>query len=113
MLWWQTTKAFMVEKKLAPPFVMDNFYLSKTSGKVNLYWSTSADTTTKYFVVQRGTDASQFKDISGQISPLPDHFSENAYHFTDNDPDQHKTFYRLAIIDKSGTKHYSATISTP
>lgn len=112
MLWWQTTKSFMVEKKIVPPFVMDSFYLSSVGDKLYLHWSTSTDTTSQYFLVEQGKDSTQFEVISQPIKTLPDHFSENLYEFTNDNPSQNKTCYRLQIVNKCGTNSYSDTIST-
>lgn len=113
MLWWQTTKSFLVNKGLVPPFVLDNFHAINSRNAVKIRWATSTDTTTNYFIVQHGADTVHFQDISGHIESIPTHYTENKYKFTDNDPIGSRTYYRLLIVDKKNNKKYSAIISNP
>lgn len=111
MPWWQTTKSFLVDKKLAPPFVLDSFKLARSGKEVEIQWSTSVDTTTGYFMVQHSEDSVSFESVSGHILPLHTPYKENNYQYTDKQPLKGKSFYRLQISDKKGNNTYSEIIS--
>lgn len=107
MSWWQVTKSFLVNKSLVAPFVLDSFKLTKAGKKVNVMWSTSTDTTTNYFVVERSDDGNHFKPVSGPMQSLHSYYTENVYQYEDKHPFKSKTYYRIQIIDKKGKITYS------
>ena len=110
--WWRCTKMFLVDKGLVPPFVLDNFTITpSTSGNMSLQWTTSSDTVSTYFVVQRSTDSIHFTSVSGQISKNGYSFSQNQYAFTDSaarPSTGNSVYYRLAITDAYNNVTYSA-----
>ncbi len=111
MLWWQATKAFMVEKSLASPFEIDKFNLNRTANSETLDWSTSIDTTTQNFFMERSIDGVNYQAISGPISPAANHYTENIYQYVDNSSAD-SIYYRLKMVNKDGSTQYSSVIST-
>ncbi len=111
MPWWQTTKSFMVDKKLSQPFVLDSFKVSSTGSNANINWSTAVDTTTYRFIVQRSTDGGyNYQNISDSIVPVTTHYTENNYQYTDiNAPTSGSLHYRLKMVNKDGSITYSGT----
>lgn len=110
MPWWQTTKNFLIDKGLVSPFVLDSLYAYQAADSIQVRWATSTDTITDYFVVQRSTDANNFKDISGHILPISTHYTENVYTSTDNNPIDGENYYRLLIVSRQGKEDFSDTV---
>lgn len=106
MLWWQATKSFMVEKSLAKPFVLDSFGVKRTGNNEALYWSTSIDTTTRKFLVQRSADGISYQTISDSISPVANHYTQNTYQFVDNYSTKADLYYRLMMVNKDASVQY-------
>ena len=109
--WWRATKAFMVDKKLSPPFVLDSFNVSSVGNNANITWSTAVDTTTYRFIVQRSTDGGyNYLSVSDSIVPVSTQYTENNYQYVDNrsgvSGDLH---YRLKMVNKDGSITYSDT----
>ncbi|MEO9021429.1 MAG: T9SS type A sorting domain-containing protein [Ginsengibacter sp.] len=111
MPWWQTTKSFMVAKKLSQPFVLDSFKVSSTGSNANINWSTAVDTTTYRFIVQRSTDGGyNFLSVSDSIVPVSTHYTENNYQYTDmSAPTSGGLHYRLKMVNKDGSITYTST----
>ncbi len=107
MLWWQVTKSFMVQKSLSLPFVLDSFHVKRTGNNENVTWSTSVDTTTYKFLVERSTDEITFVDASDSIAPASTYYTQNSYQFNDNASGSN-LYYRLKIIHKDGSISYSS-----
>ena len=107
MPWWQVTKSFLVNKSLIAPFVLDSFRVARSDKKVTIKWSTSTDTTTHYFIVERSKDSINFKTVSAPISSLHSYYTENVYQYEDKHPFKNKTYYRIQIMDKKGKISYS------
>lgn len=111
--WWRCTKMFLVKKGLVPPLVIDSFNVSPiiiTGPGLPIQWTTSSDTISKYFVLQRSSDSINFTSVSGQIYKLGYSFNLNQYRFTDTSvvPQTGKTiYYRLAITDINNNVSYS------
>ncbi len=110
--WWRCTKKFLVEKGLVPPLVFDNFGVTTVgSNQLTLQWTTSADTVSQYFILQRSTDSINFTNISGQIYRTAYAYNLNQYQFTDSTVtlvNNHTIYYRLAITDAGAHTSYSA-----
>ncbi|MDQ2864115.1 MAG: hypothetical protein M3R50_10820, partial [Bacteroidota bacterium] len=108
MPWWQTTKNFMVEKQLSPPFVLDSFKVSPSGNNQNIIWSTAVDTTTSTFIVQRSIDGgANYVDISAPIASISTHYTENNYQYLDNNAPSGSLQYRLKMFNKDGSTTYS------
>lgn len=107
MPWWTVTKEFMVQKGLAPTFVMDSLNATYSSAGQLIHWTTSTDTTTAYFVVQRSTDSFSFNPVSGNISSLNSFYTENRYNYTDSTSALGTTYYRIQMVANDGSISYS------
>jgi hypothetical protein len=109
--WWRCTKMFLVNKGLAPPLVLDKFSVSGISaGGVTVAWTTSSDTVSQYFVLQRGADSIHFTAVSGQIARAGYAYNLNQYQLTDTTTvsvDGQTLYYRLAITDGRNQVTYS------
>ena len=111
MLWWQATKSFMVEKSLTEPFMLDTLTVKRTTGKESLYWSTSIDTTTYKFLVQRSTDDGvSYQIVGDSITPVANPYTQNIYQFDDDNSTKADLYYRLKMVNKDGSVTYSSVV---
>ncbi len=72
-----------------------------------LTWATSQEYNNAYFEVERSTDAKNYIVI-GRV--MPGQASANEYRFTDLQPTQGVSYYRLKQIDINGTFKYSSIV---
>lgn len=110
MLWWQVTKSFMVEKSLAPPFVLDSFNVRRTGNNENISWTTSVDTTTSQFIVERSVDGINFVPVGSPVSPISTYYTQNSYQYNDNSSGSN-LYYRLKIVHKDASITYSNIVT--
>jgi len=110
MAWWRKTKEFMVKKALVQPLVFDRWLVANSMPKVELQWTTSVDTISNYFVVQRSNDSINFTSISAHIARTGYNYYENNYSFTDTQTPTGKVYYRLQITDQKNSLSYSPVI---
>lgn len=111
MLWWQATKAFMVEKSLIPPFVIDSISIHRSKNKIKVRWTTSVDTISSGFRVQRSLDGVHFQSTGKTVSSKQSSYTENNYLFDDKISSSGKVYYRLEISEKKGGMQYSPVVS--
>lgn len=107
MLWWQATKAFMVEKSLVPPFVIDSFSIHRSKNKIKVRWTTSVDTLSASFLVQRSIDGVHFQSTGKAVPSTQSYYTQNNYLFDDKFSSSGKIYYRLEIRTKKGGIQYS------
>ncbi|HEX2628433.1 MAG TPA: hypothetical protein VHM26_05470 [Chitinophagaceae bacterium] len=87
------------------PVVLNSFNATKNNNNVLVKWSTSEENNINQYVVERSHNGRDF-------SPLGIVFSRNSsiatsYSFTDPAPVKGGSWYRLRIIEQSGTHKYS------
>ena len=112
MPWWTVTKEFLVQKRLAPAFVLDSLTaVYQASGGQVIHWATATDTTTAYYVVQRSADSVNFSAVSGDIASQQSYYTENSYSYTDTTGASGKIYYRLEIVSAGGAITYSPVIA--
>ena len=73
-----------------------------------IYWKTSQEANTKYFVIESSIDGKQYKKI-GQIELNEDYTSENVYQFIDKKYKK-RTYYRVKQFYKDKSYNYSKVI---
>jgi hypothetical protein len=74
-----------------------------------LQWIARNDKTLFYYVVERGTDGTAFT-VQTSLQPNIKDAGNHSYSFTDPSPRAGVNYYRLKMVDTSGTFTYSATI---
>ncbi len=93
------------------PVVLENFSAKlNTNGSVGLYWKTSSEINSDYFILERSTDAASFTALA-KITTTGISGNGSAYNSTDHLPNSGTNFYRLKIVDKDGSYEYSKIIS--
>jgi hypothetical protein len=110
MLWWQATKAFMVEKSLVPPLVLDSISIHRSRNKIKVRWTTSVDTISSSFLVQRSMDGVHFQSTGKSNSSMQSYYTQNNYQFDDKISTK-KIYYRLEISIKKGGMQYSPVVT--
>lgn len=86
-------------------------FTSKCSGKENiLEWVTASEYNSDYFLLERSKDGGVFSSIA-TVKAAGNSSTNKYYVFTDIDPIQGKSYYRLSQIDFDGTKETFASIA--
>ena len=88
------------------PVTLTSFNVSKESTAVNLTWSTTEETNSDRFDVQRSGDGKEWNTIQ-TVAAKGESKSLVEYAAVDNDPLEGANLYRLHMIDKDGTSAYS------
>jgi hypothetical protein len=88
------------------PLVIEllSFQGESYDGYINLCWITAAETSSNYFVIEKSSDAINFKEIdrieaSGNSSVIV------TYKAVDNKPYEGNNYYRLVEYDFNGVRH--------
>lgn len=76
---------------------------------VNLHWSTSSETNSDYFIVQRSSDGILFDDVMQELA-AGNSSSVSNYSITDYRPHPGTSFYRVVEVDVDG--NITRTVST-
>lgn len=83
------------------------FIVSKqANGAVLVKWTTISEHNHKYFSIEHSSDGVHYSVI-GQVSSLGNTSNGFSYEFMDNKPAIGKNFYRLKLVDISGSHKYS------
>lgn len=81
------------------PVELMNFTAQRNGGVNLLQWSTAQEINSRWFIVERSNDGSNFTAI-GQVAASGNSSSTKYYSFTDNAPVKGINHYRLRMIDK-------------
>lgn len=99
------------------PVKVVNFAITSsdtTAGIIALAWKTAIETNTSYAVVQRGTDSTNFTDISSHLTVQGTTSDTTNYSYADNTPTLGYTYYyRVKYVMSDNSIEYSDIISTP
>ncbi|TAE80628.1 MAG: hypothetical protein EAY81_10345, partial [Bacteroidetes bacterium] len=74
--------------------------------KVNCTWETASEINNDYFTIERSVDGEDFEDV-GTIKGRGNSSTNSHYHFTDNNPFEGISYYRLKQTDFDGKYTYS------
>ncbi len=90
------------------PLTLTSFKGSLSSAKtVVLNWNTVNESGIKEFSIERGNDARSFTSIGSVVAT---NGSRATYSFTDAAPTATSNYYRLKMIDRSGSAKYSNVV---
>ncbi len=94
------------------PVILTDFSAYVKNYDVLLSWQTASEVNSSHFVIERSSDNQQFAAI-GRVDAKGFSDVKVNYHFTDDKPAyfDRPTFYRLAMIDRDGSKKYSKIIA--
>ncbi len=92
------------------PIELTSFLVSLNNKKVDITWTTQAEVNNNYFTIERSADNETFNAI-GSVEGAGNSTQSRNYSFTDNDPMQGISYYRLSQTDFDGhTQHYTASV---
>jgi len=92
----------------ALPVKLEQWIANVNGSKVQLQWTTTHETNSGKFVVERSSNGSVFATIA-TIPAAGNSGTTQHYRNDDNNPLPGKSYYRLKIIDKDGYTEYSNT----
>lgn len=92
------------------PVELIHFSAKCDNSKVNLLWRTASETNNEGFIIERSHDLIVFEEI-GFVEGQGFSNLINTYVFTDKNPSNLNTYYRLKQIDFDGAYEYSHLIS--
>ncbi len=92
------------------PVKLISFTANLVKSKVNLTWTTSQESNTSHFVIERSYDGVNFSD-AGVMFAYGNSNEVRNYSFADNGADLQATiiYYRLHMVDTDGKSSYSPT----
>jgi uncharacterized repeat protein (TIGR03803 family) len=88
------------------PVTWTHFTARKKEQSVLLEWKTAQEQNADQFIIERSGTGSQFQSI-GAVTATGNTSSGSRYSFTDNDPLDNISYYRLKQTDKDGKFSYS------
>ena len=83
------------------PVVLTSFSLTPEENVVRVKWTTSSEINNDFFKVERSWDAYSFEEI-GRVSGAGNSSVARSYTFTDDEPFNGTSYYRLIQIDYDG-----------
>jgi hypothetical protein len=95
----------------ALPVTFADFSATAANNGVQLKWTTSQEQNSDFFEVQRSSDGNNFTTV-GTVQAAGNSDVPKNYQFTDNDPFDGISYYRLRQVDKDARFAYSRTVST-
>jgi hypothetical protein len=101
---------FSVTDRSTPlPLTLISFNARRSTGPNILTWVTAQETNTDHFIVQRSPDALQFEEI-GRVTASGFHTATSTYSFEDEHMIEAARFYRLAMVDRDGSRRFSNVV---
>jgi predicted esterase len=97
------------DRQATLPVSLKYFNGKMNSGKVDLEWSTSSETSSARFVIERGGGNYAFTEIAS-IEAAGNSNSNKVYRFTDSKPLVNLNLYRIVQIDQDGTRKISEIV---
>ena len=88
------------------PVTLVNFDVVKSESQVRINWTTSSETNSSHFDIERSSDARNWNAI-GQVSARENANAVSVYDFTDHNPENGINYYRLKMVDTDQSFTYS------
>jgi len=92
------------------PVELLSFTGEKETNRVKLSWTTRSENNVASFLIERSSDAQQFKPL-GATKATGSLYNGNSYDLYDDNPSEGMTYYRLKQIDRSSRYAYSNTLA--
>lgn len=87
-----------------------NFFINNRNGIIELSWSTSHETNSNYFVIERSADGLNYIQI-GIVRSKGTLDDKNSYQWFDSSPVSGTSYYRIVEYDKDGSTTTSNKVS--
>ena len=88
------------------PVELIDWQVEKQGERSRLYWSTSSETNTEAFILERSLDGRNFEEI-GRVGAAGFSQERIDYEFWDSAPYRGKNYYRLKTLDLNGALEHS------
>lgn len=92
------------------PVELTTFTAKSDKSEVRLYWETASEKDNDYFIVERSSDGITFQAIE-KVKGAGNSQQVTAYIFSDNQPVNGTSYYRLTMVDYNGRTSHSPIIS--
>lgn len=89
---------------------LTSFAGENVQNKIRLTWSTQQEYKLKYFAIERSKDSLLFDSV-GVVKAKGISMAPSSYSFTDSTLIKSKLFYRLKLVDSTGTISYSGVLA--
>jgi len=99
------TDQFSITASGLLPVTLLNYTAVLSGGKVNTSWTTSNETNSKFFTVERTQNLRDY-ELVGQVNAAGKSDTEKKYAVTDYNPYPGISYYRLSQTDQDGKTHY-------
>ncbi len=90
------------------PATLIKYEVASKGTEVVTNWSTSVESNTSHFIIERAGPDLQFKPI-GKLAAAGDATVTNTYSFSDRSPLKGTSYYRLSLMNKDGQQEYYDT----
>ncbi|MFZ4059047.1 MAG: T9SS type A sorting domain-containing protein [Ferruginibacter sp.] len=88
---------------------MSNVFVQKMNGAVKINWTSSEETNTASYQVERSADGIQFSAV-GNVALQTTNSAQHVYNFIDPQPYVKTNYYRIVELDRDGAKTFSNTV---
>lgn len=90
------------------PATLDAYNIFSKNNQVLAEWTTTVESNTDYFAVERAGADLQFREI-GRVAAAGNSTTRVSYSFADVQPIKGISYYRIALMNKDGVKEYYET----
>jgi len=96
----------------ALPITLSGFLADVKETTVTLKWQTASESNSSHFIIEKSADNQHFYPVT-QINAAGNSSSARNYSYADEKPAYFETptYYRLALMDKDGSKKYSTVVN--
>ncbi|KAA0993496.1 T9SS type A sorting domain-containing protein [Dyadobacter aurulentus] len=92
------------------PVVLSRFTGSLLDNSISLSWSTTEESGSSYFTVERSSDSKEFMQL-GKVNAKNNSSGTQRYNFLDENPLSGANYYRLRMVDLDGRYEHSRIIA--
>ncbi|MES2132306.1 MAG: T9SS type A sorting domain-containing protein [Bacteroidota bacterium] len=92
------------------PVTLTDFYAVKKNTSNDLIWKVASEESINYYSIEKSNNAIDFTPF-GTVWPNADNFEMKSYSYTDTEPYNDITYYRLTTKEKNGSTRYYSIIS--
>ena len=92
------------------PIILENFQATNQGIINQLKWTTSQESNSSHFIIERSADGNNFNEI-GKVSAAGNSSLSLHYQFKDENPLNGINYYRLRLVDKDNSQNLSEIVS--
>lgn len=103
---YQAGAAYIFADNTPLPVTLSSFEVKKSENRADLKWTTTSETNSDYFEIQKSQDGVSWQTI-GSLAAAAESEKSESYSFTDAKPYAGENLYRLKMVDLDQTFAYS------